>query len=336
MLGGPAASGSAPATGAARLRGRSPKKETNVLKIRLAHPDELPALTAYPDDDERNSATAAYLTRMLDTGCTRPEWCLVAERDGALVGNVVLWAMPGRAVPTDIVLLEPSDSETGSALLEQAAELARSLGGQTQSHVLDVPSQAPQFQRDPDLREQLLVADGFSVTRDGCRFLWQAGDPMPAQDKRLHWRSLADLGHEPFVDLLADVLSETKDSIFLAEIAEHGLRGTAERNLADMREMDHQPGWFELGYDQQDQPVTISLPARNPSSAVIGLVGVATAGRGHGYATAVVARGTQILVANGATEIRGDCDAGNIGMIKAFQRAGYRNFANRKMFSRPL
>lgn len=307
-----------------------------MLKIRPARPEELPRLTAYPNDEERNTLTAAYLTQLLDSGCSRPEWCLVAERDGGLVGNVVLWTMPGRAVPTDIVLLEPGDSGTGSSLLEHAAELARSLGGEAQGHVLDVPSQAPQFQRDPHLREQLLTANGFSVTRDGCRFLWQGGDPMPAQDNRLHWRSLAELGHEPFVDLLADTFTDTKDSIFLAEIAEHGLRGAAERNLADMLEMDHQPDWFEIGYDQQGQPVTISLPARNPSSAVIGLVGVATAGRGHGYATAAVARGTQILVANGATEIRGDCDASNIGMIKAFRRAGYRNFATRKMFSRPL
>lgn len=120
----------------------------------------------------------------------------------------MLWAVPGRAVPTDIVLLEPGDSETGSALLEHAAELARSLGGETQGHVLDAPSQAPQFQRDPHLREQLLVANRFSVTRDDCRFLWQTG----------------------------------------------------ERYLADMLEMDHQPDWFEIGYDQQDQPVAISMP----------------------------------------------------------------------------
>jgi len=37
-------------------------------------------------------------------------------------------------------------------------------------------------------------------------------------------------------------------------------------------------------------------------------------------ADAVVARGTTVLVAAGAGEIRGDCDASNIGMFKAFQR----------------
>ncbi|GAB3865573.1 mycothiol acetyltransferase [Dactylosporangium cerinum] len=307
-----------------------------MLTIRPARPEELPALTAHPNDDERNSATAAYLSGLLDNGCTQPAWCLVAERDNELVGNVVLWTISGRSVPMDIVLLEPGDDQTAAALLAHAAELARSLGAQTQGHVLDTPSQAPQFQRDPQRREHLLTAHGFAVTRDGCRFLWTTGDPLPAQDDRLHWRSLAELGEEPFVDLLADTFTDTKDAIFLAEIAEHGLRGAAERNLADMLELQHEPDWFEIGYDQQDRPVAVSLPARTPSSAVIGLVAVAMAGRGHGYATGVVARGTKVLVAAGATEIRGDCDAGNIGMFKAFQRAGYHNFANRKMFSRPL
>jgi RimJ/RimL family protein N-acetyltransferase len=307
-----------------------------VPTIRTARPDELPALTTYPDDDERNAATAAYLTGLLESGCTRPEWCLVAERDGRLTGNVVLWTIPGRTVPMDIVLLEPGDPATGEALLAYAAEQARELGAQTQGHVLDSPAQAPQFQRDPQLREKLLASAGFTVARDGCRFMWTAGDPMPAQDDRLHWRSLADLGEAPFVELLADTFTDTKDSIFQAEIAEHGLRGAAERNVADMFEMDHQPDWYEIGYDAADTPVAISMPARTATSAVIGLVAVARVGRGQGYATSVVARGTQVLVDAGAGEIRGDCDAGNIGMLKAFQRAGYRTFANRKMFTRPL
>ncbi|WP_406838210.1 GNAT family N-acetyltransferase [Streptomyces sp. AHU1] len=307
-----------------------------MLTIRTARPDEIPALTTFPDDGERNAATAAYLAGLLESGCTRPEWCLVAEHDGRLAGNAVLWTIPGRNVPMDIVLLEPGDPDTGQALLAYAAQQARELGAQTQGHVLDIPAQAPQFQRNPQLREMLLVGAGFTVARDGCRFEWTVDDPMPAQDERLYWRSMADLGEEPFVELLADTFTDTADSIFQAEIAEHGLHGAAERNVADMLEMDHRPGWFEIGYDAADTPVAISMPARTASSAVIGLVAVARAGRGRGYATAVVARGTHVLADAGFSEIRGDCDEGNTGMAKAFQRAGYRNFANRKMFTRPL
>ncbi|MBG6095706.1 GNAT family N-acetyltransferase [Nocardioides luteus] len=304
--------------------------------IRVARPDELPALTIHPDDDERNDATSAYLTSLLDNGCTRPEWCLVAEAEGRLTGNVVLWTIPGRTVPEDIVLLEPGDLETGAALLAEAAELARSLGAGSQGHVLDSPAQAPQYQRDPALREKVLTDAGFTVMRDGCRFGWTAGDPTPAQDERLHWRSMAELGTDPFVDLLTETFTDTKDSSFLAEIAEHGPRGAAAGAISEMMELKHEPGWFEIGYDGEDVPVALSMPAFAPNSAVIGLVAVAPVARGQGYATGVVARGTCALTAAGATEIRGDCDADNIAMVKAFERAGFKNFANRKMFDRPL
>jgi predicted N-acetyltransferase YhbS len=304
--------------------------------VRPAQPDEIPALTSVADDNERNASTAAYLQLLLAKECTRPEWCLVAESDAGLVGNVVLWSMPGRDMPMDVVLLDAPDDATGDALLAAAAAGARDLGATEQGHVLDTPAQPPQFQRDPEFREQLLARAGFSLIRDGRRFVWRDGTPLPPPDSRLTWRSLAELGPEPFIDVLADVFTDTADSIFRDEVAEHGVRGAATLNFNDMREMDHEPQWYEIGYDGDDRPVAVSLPARNAGSAVIGLVGVASAHRGHGYATAVVTRGAQILVANGATEIRGDCDAANVGMAKAFERAGFTNFADRKMFRRPL
>jgi hypothetical protein len=306
------------------------------VTVRTAHPDEIPALSTVPGDSERNASTAAYLELLLAKQCTRPDWCLVAESDGVLFGNVVLWTMPGRDVPMDVVLLDASDDATGDALLAAAAALARGLGATEQGHVLDTPAQPPQFQRDAEFREQLLARGGFSLIRDGRRFLWRDGTPLPPPDSRLTWRSLADLGPEPFIDVLADVFTDTADSIFHDEVAERGARGAAQLNFDDMREMDHQPQWYEIGYDADHRPAAVSLPARNAGSAVIGLVGVASAHRGRGYATAVVARGAHILVANGATEIRGDCDAANVGMAKAFERAGFTNFADRKMFRRPL
>ncbi|WP_018348847.1 hypothetical protein [Longispora albida] len=305
--------------------------------IRPAQPSELPALTTYPGDDERNASTAAYLEQLFTTGCSRPEWCLVAERDGTLIGNIVLWAVPGRDVPSDFVLFEPSDAGTGAALLAEAGRFAAGLGAGRQAHVLDIPAGAPQYQRDPQLRQSLLAEAGFTMDRDGRRFVWEAGrDAMPAQDDRLTWRSLAELGPEPFVDLLAELLSDTKDSIMGAEVAELGIRGAAELNFREMTEMEHEPHWFEIGYEADGTPVALSLPARNPGSAVIGLVGVAPAGRGKGYSTSIVARGTKILTEAGATEIRGDCDDANIGMFKGFLKASYRNYTDRKMFSRAL
>ncbi|MBE1485928.1 GNAT family N-acetyltransferase [Plantactinospora soyae] len=306
--------------------------------IRTAHPEEIPALVQYPDDVERNDATRAYLTDLLAKGCTRPQWCLVAEGGGHLVGSVVLWALPGGEVPTDVVLLEApwADPEpaVGLALLTEAAVVAGRHGATGLGHVVDSPAQAPQFQRDRERRIDLLSRAGFAVARDGRRFRWLAGAELPAPDPRLHFRSLAELGPEPFVDLLAALLADTADARLGADVRRHGVRRAAELLFEESAELDHEPQWWEIGYAADGSPAVVSLPARSPAFPVIGFVGVAPAHRGRGYSRSVVARGTSILVENGATEIRGDCDVQNVAMYKGFQRAGYDNFADRLEFTR--
>ncbi|MFI6761837.1 mycothiol acetyltransferase [Micromonospora sp. NPDC050417] len=308
--------------------------------IRVAHSDELPGLVQYPNDAERNAATGTYLTDLLTKGCTRPQWCLVAEDDGRLVGNVVLWTMPGHEMPTDVVLLEAPwddpDLTVGLALLTEAATLARTLGATELGHVVDSPVQASQFQRHPERRAELLRRAGFTVARDGRRFRWLAGGVLLPQDTRLRFRSLAELGHEPFVHLLETLLVETADARLTENVRRHGPRRAAELLFEESAEFDHEPQWWEIGYDADGTPAAISLPAYSPAFPVIGFVGVTPAHRGKGYSSSVVARGTAILAEDGATEIRGDCDVENIAMFKGFQRAGYDNFANRMEFTRPL
>ncbi|MFJ8014304.1 GNAT family N-acetyltransferase [Streptomyces sp. NPDC096339] len=307
--------------------------------IRSARPHELPALVEYPDDPERNAATRGYLDGLLETKCTRPEWCLVAEDgEGRLVGSVVLWTLPGHEVPYAFVLFEAPAGETGvgPALLDAAARTARELGAQELEHVLDSPAQAPQFQREPERRGELLRGSGFRVLRDGRRFGLRVPAELPADDPRLTFRSLTDLGPAPFVDLLEALLAKTSDARLAAEVRTRGARRAAEQLFEQTAELEHEPGWWEIGHDADGTPAVISLPARNPSVHVIGFVGVAPAHRGKGYATSAVIRGTRVLAAHGATEIRGDCDAANTAMAKAFTRAGYENFADRLEFGMAL
>ncbi|MEU6758498.1 GNAT family N-acetyltransferase [Streptomyces sp. NPDC046685] len=306
--------------------------------IRTARPDELPALFEHPDDTERNDAARAYLGELLEARCTRPEWCLVAEDGGRLVGSVVLWTLPGQEVPYAFVLFEAAAGaeRAGADLLEAAAAAARGLGAQELEHVVDSPAQEPQFQREPKRREELLSGSGFQVIRDGRRFRLRVPGELPADDPRLTFRSLTDLGRGPFVDLLEELLVDTADARLTDGVRVHGARGAAERLFEDMTELTYEPDWWEIGYDAAGAPAVISLPARNPSAHVIGFVGVAPAHRGNGYAASVVVRGTRILAAHGATEIRGDCDAANTAMAKAFGKAGYENFADRLEFSRAL
>ncbi|MEU7035853.1 GNAT family N-acetyltransferase [Streptomyces sp. NPDC046237] len=316
-----------------------------MTSVRPARPDELPALVEHPADPERNAATRAYLIQLLDSVCTRPDWCLVTE-DGAgrLTGSVVLWTLPGHDVPLAVVLFEaPEDSpETGLALLDAAAAKAGELGATELEHVVDSPAQAPQFQGNPERRGELLRASGFEVVRDGRRFslrtpaVSDGPDVLPADDPRLTFRSLAELGPDPFVAVLAELLADTADARLAADVRRHGVRRAAELLFEETAELKHEPEWWELGHDADGTVAVISLPAENPSVPVIGFVGVAPAHRGKGYATSVVVRGTRVLTAAGATEIRGDCDRANVAMAKAFERAGYVNFADRLEFARAL
>jgi ribosomal protein S18 acetylase RimI-like enzyme len=80
----------------------------------------------------------------------------------------------------------------------------------------------------------------------------------------------------------------------------------------------------------------VIMGARNPTSAVIAYVGVVPEQRGRGLAAPLVRRGTERLAAAGATEIRGDCDRDNVAMVKAFERAGYAQFARRRSYRHSL
>ncbi|MFD9075750.1 GNAT family N-acetyltransferase [Streptomyces lasiicapitis] len=310
-----------------------------MTSIRAARPHELPALLEHPEDTERNAATRAYLGKLLDTKCTRPEWCLVAEDgDGRPVGSVVLWTLPGEETPYAFVLFEApaGRDDTGAALLDAAAAKARELGADELDHVVDSPAQAPQFQRDPERRSALLRNSGFRVLRDGRRFRLRVPAELPSDDPRLTFRSLADLGPGPFIDVLEELLADTADARLTADVEQYGARRAAEKIFEQTASLRHEPEWWELGYDADGTPAVISLPAENPSVPVIGFIGVAPAHRGKGYAGSAVVRGTRILAANGAQEILGDCDAANTAMAKAFTRSGYENFANRLEFNRSL
>jgi GNAT superfamily N-acetyltransferase len=155
---------------------------------------------------------------------------------------------------------------------------------------------------------------------------------VPAQDDRLTFRSLPDVGRESFVDALAGTLEGTADSWLTELITDDGLHGAGERIFQLMMAFDHQDEWYELAFDAAGNAVGASMPARNPTEAVIGHVGVTPAHRRRGYATAVVARGVAILAAAGEKSIAGDCDASNTGIARAFATNGFQNFVNRREF----
>jgi ribosomal protein S18 acetylase RimI-like enzyme len=282
-----------------------------------------------------------YLESLLRQRCTKPDWCLLGMEDGAPVARAAFWAMPDRPVPTDVVLIDAdwSDADLSAprAVLTRAHELASELGAGSLSHSVDSPPGPPQYQDNEDARVRLLDDCGYELLRDGLRWRFLPSPSREAeQESSLSFRKLTEVGEDVFVEAIASTYQGTRDSWINRTMEEHGVSGAARADFLDYQGMEHLPEWWELAYTEGGALAGVIMAARNPSTAVIAYVGVVPDQRGRGLAPELVRRGTERLLNAGAEEIRGDCDRDNVGMVKAFERAGYEQFARRRTYQRAL
>jgi ribosomal protein S18 acetylase RimI-like enzyme len=280
-----------------------------------------------------------YAESLLQQRFTKPEWCLLGLETGKPTARAALWSLPGQAVPTDIVLIDADwsdeDLSAGRALMTQLHESAGGLGAHALTHHVDSPPGAPQYQENEDARIRLLEESGYELLRDGLR--WQySGSSAQEASPTLAFRPLPEVGEDAFVDALASTYEGTRDSWITRSVDEHGTLGAARADFLDYQAMEHLPEWWELAYMDDGALAGVIMAARNPSSAVIAYVGVVPEQRGRGLARELTRRGTEQLLESGAEEIRGDCDLDNVGMVKAFERAGYERFARRRSYQRAI
>ena len=281
-----------------------------------------------------------YAESLLRQQCTRPEWCVLGLEEGAPVARAALWAMPGQELPTDLVLIDADWGDegltAGQALLARMHSLADELGADNLSHSVDSPPSAPQHQDNETARIRLLASSGYELLRDGLRWTYSSSDVQEAPGSSLVFRSLPEVGDDEFVQAIATTYQGTRDSWITRNIEVHGLFEAARADYLDSQDLEHEPEWWELAYAKDGALAGVIMAGRNPSVAVIAYVGVVPEQRGRGLAQQLVRRGTELLVGSGAEEIRGDCDRDNIGMVKAFERAGYEQFARRRTYQRAL
>lgn len=298
------------------------------IRLRPIAESDLAAFAA--TDPAHAEAVRHYAEDLLGKGAMRLDWCFLAEQGGAPVGRIAFWALPGAAAPSDIVLFDlpwsaPEAEAIGAAMLGQAAQRARSLGARALGHVLDTPMQAPQWQAEPERRKALLAANGFEIRRETVRFEFDPTTPVPAPAGGLVFRSMAEVGEAAFRAATDRVTQGTLDR----RIGDDDI-------FADLQGLRHEPGWWELAYGPDGVLVGLVMPVLAPSMATIGYVGVVPERRGRGHVHALLARGTATLARIGRRPVRADADTRNTPMAEAFRRAGWREFAIRTEFERPL
>jgi ribosomal protein S18 acetylase RimI-like enzyme len=281
-----------------------------------------------------------YLASLLQRRSTKPGWCLVGLDNGVPRARAALWALPDHEVPTDIVLIDAdwNDAElaAGRALLSKVNELAAAHGADALSHHVDSPPGPPQYQENDEARIRLLTESGYELMRDGLRWAYSGSPSQEAAGAQsLVFRSLPEVGEEVFVEAIASTYQGTRDSWITSNIEQHGMLGAARQDFLEYQGLGHLPEWWELAYTEDGALAGVIIAARNPS-AVVAYVGVVPGQRGRGLAPGLVRRGTEQLLASGADEIGGDCDRDNVGMVKAFERAGFEQVARRRSYRREL
>ena len=159
-----------------------------------------------------------------------------------------------------------------------------------------------------------------------------APSPAAPQPSSLTFRSLSEAGEDAFVDAIARTYAGTRDAWLARNVEELGPARAAREDFDDAKGLEYEPGWWELAYTEAGELAGVIMSTCNRGTAVIYYVGVVPEQRGRGIAAQLVRRGTEHLAAAGVEEIRGDCDHGNVAMVKAFERAGYERFARRRSY----
>ena len=306
------------------------------MRIRPIDEHELPAFAAIGADSTHTDDIHQYLQQMISLGSMRRDWCFVAEDAGRLLGRLAFWTLPKVGLPLAVVLLDiPWDSDyltTGTRLFHQSITAMRPYGMGELEHVLDTPSQWPQWQNFPEQRQHLLRHLGFSIERETLRFAWQPTAMPPVLTHQLTFRTLDAVGAARFIEAIERVSAASLDQRTQQDRTRLGAAGEAQQTWDDLQRMEYNPAWWQLAYTSNDDLVGLVMPTRNPTAATIGYIGVVPEQRGHGYIDDLLAQGTITLLNTNTTTIRADTDVANIPMAQAFRRAGYRQFATRREY----
>lgn len=248
----------------------------------------------------------------------RPEWTWVALRDGKVVVRAAWWAGPDDDAPIALDWLDfaPGEDDVAVELLQKA--------GFSAQYCLLLP---PGWRDDPAVRAageariDVAQRSGMRPFVERLRYRWTPEHGLPARPGRLTYRPEPD--DDVILDVLRRIVEGSLDAHDRRTHEKDGLEATARGNLEFLQWMPSPRDWWRLAFTQDGELVGLTVPGRNHSSPVIGIVGVVPEQRGRGYAYDLLLEATHLLVEAGVEEIVADTDTTNTPMAATFARAGY-------------
>ncbi|MFI6737464.1 GNAT family N-acetyltransferase [Nonomuraea sp. NPDC050451] len=305
------------------------------MLFRPAVEGDLDRLLGCVVDESISWAHPERLLSFLESGNYRYDriWLAVAD-DGEILARAVWWSFADGDKPLalDCLYVHPSvDDRVGLAaeLLRRAHD---AYGQAIEYHVFvtngwrDNPKTAAAIA----WRWKAAGHAGLTEELERLRYEWTAG-PVPEPSDRLVFRGEDD--DEVFVEAFRRVAVGTLDFHTRQALVTMDALEQAREDVRDYRSMRGDRSWWRLAYDKSGDLVGVALPSANDGGPVVGYLGVMPEHRGHGYVDDLLGEITRVHAEHGVQQIRADTDSGNVPMARAFERAGYHNFAIRLVLS---
>ncbi|MEV4573434.1 GNAT family N-acetyltransferase [Nonomuraea jabiensis] len=305
------------------------------MLFRTAVEDDLDRLLGCVVDESISWAHPERLLSFLESGNYRYDriWLAVAD-DGEILARAVWWGFPDgdRPLALDCLYVHPSvDDRVGLAaeLLRRAHD---AYGQAIEYHVFVTNGwrEHPKAAAAIAWRWEAAGRAGLTEELERLRYEWTAG-PVPEPSDRLVFRGEDD--DEVFVEAFRRVAVGTLDFHTRQALATVDPLEQAREDVRDNRSMRGDRSWWRLAYDKSGDLVGVALPSANDGGPVVGYLGVVPEHRGHGYVDDLLGEITRSHAERGVQRIVADTDSGNVPMARAFERAGYRNFAIRLVLS---
>ncbi|RSN06623.1 GNAT family N-acetyltransferase [Nonomuraea sp. WAC 01424] len=286
-------------------------------------------------DESISWAHADRLLSLLESRNYRFDRIWLAEENGEIMARAVWWGFAGeeRPLALDCVYVHPS-VEDRVGLAAELLNHAHAAFGQKPAYHVFVSNgwrDNPQSSAAIAWRWEAAGRVGLTEELERLRYAWTSGSPVPEPSKRLVFRG--DDDDEVFVDAFRQVAEGTLDFYTRQALMTTDPVEQAREDVRDNKSMKGDRSWWRLAYDEAGDLAGIALPSANDGGPVVGYLGVVPSHRGRGLVDDLLGEITRFHAERGVQRIVADTDAGNVPMARAFERAGYDNFAIRLVLS---
>ena len=275
---------------------------------RYARKADLPVLRS-----ELGEEAWGRLARLLEFGCTEPEWILLGL-DGAAVVDTLALASPGEFnVPLEIIRLHGRiDSALDSLhLFRRAIEKAKALG------VRELYCTVPEDSADASVLFQV----GFYRWRNVARF--EAAGPVDLGTRG--YRS-AEADHFARTEIIA-LIERTSEGCSDSQIEVYRQRlggfADAEMTLKMMESARFDPLWWRVALAPEGNAVGIILPVVAFGELTVGFIGIIPEHRGRRVASFLLAEAWSVMKQQGHLTLCAEADERNVSMHRALTKSQF-------------